>query len=1002
MRISKLYVLFFFTLLFPLSLLAQSVLKGNVMEKETNLPMIGVNILVKGTTNGVITDLDGNFSISAKKGDVLVFSYLGKTSQEVVVANQDFIKVTLADDSKTLDEVVVVGYGTQRKRDLTGSVISIKNDELVKQPSLAATAAIQGKVAGVQIVNQGRPGSSPQVKIRGVGTLNGSTSPLYIVDGMVTGDISNVSSSDIASMEILKDASSAAIYGARAANGVIIITTKKAKTGKFSVNYNGYVGISSPYKLVEMANAQEYAKYQNNAVAFDSPSSEPPFDNPSALGRGTNWIDQVTRAGLSHNHDLSVSGGTEKIKAFLSASYRKDESIIKGEDYARFTLRSNLEIRPTDWLVIKNNISFSDYKNNTVPGNVIKDAYKQEPTFSVLNDKGAYGSSSITNVANPVASLYYHNGITKGNRLQEMFSATATIVDGLKVKTEFGIDMGWNRFVGYTPVYQVSSNQKNEESILNANMYQSKHITWNNSINYSKIFNEIHRLNVDLILTTEEFTASQISGSRRNVPEKPNLWYIDQGDVNSSVAGGNGEKNARMSYVGRVGYTLMDRYILNATVRREGSSKFPSYNRFGYFPSIGGAWVISEEKFMQPLRNVVSSLKLKSSYGVIGNDGIPANAFIYSVAPGLDYVFGNEQNRLPGSIEDAMKDKKLKWETTSEFDLGLEFSMFDHRLNGEFAFYNKLTNGAFLNVDVDATLGGGSILTNYIDIRNRGLEFALNWSDEINDKVSYTIGTNWSFNRNKVMNIAEPISLRAGNFGSGYQITNTIPGQPIGQFFVYDAVGVFQSQDEINNYTWTNPETGQSQLVMPDAEPGTLKYRDVNNDGKINGDDMVFSGSYQPTAYFGLNLGLNFYGFDFSADFYGSFGAKIFNAMKGDRFGGENISKEIANNAWLPERPSASVPRPSLSTTMPSSYFIEKADYLRLNNVTLGYTIPAKLTQKFKINSLRVYTSVKNPFILTNYSGFNVEQPGGTLDSGIELDPYPNVREVMFGLSLSF
>jgi TonB-linked SusC/RagA family outer membrane protein len=985
--------------LLPLQLWAQQV-TGTVSEKETQLPVIGATVQVKGTTHGVVTDLDGHYTINAQKGDILLFSYIGKQTVEFKVDRQKTIDIILKDNTQSLDEIVVIGYGTQRKRDLTGNVVSVKTDELVKQPSLSATSAIQGKVAGVQIIDQGRPGSSPQVKIRGIGTLNGNTSPLYIVDGMVTGDIANINAADIASMEILKDASSAAIYGARAANGVIIISTKRAREGKFSINYNGYIGISSTYNTVKMANAQEYATYQNNAVAFDSPGAQLPFDNPKALGKGTDWIDQVTRAAISHHHTLAISGGTEQLKAYFSASYVNDESIIKGEDYRRITVRNNLEIKPVSWLTVKNNISFSDYKNNTVPGNIIKDAYKQEPTFDVLNDEGQYGSSNITNVANPVASLYYHHGGNKGSRLQELFSATATFMKGFKAKTELGIDMGWNRGFNYSPVYKVSAIQKNDKSTVSTNMFESRHITWNNSLHYNTLINDIHRLSADAILTTEYYKATGMSGSRNDVPEKTNLWYLDQGDVKTSIAGGWGDKRTRVSYIGRIGYTLMDRYIINATLRREGSSKFPSYNRFGTFYSLGGAWIISEEKFMQPYRDIIESLKLKASYGVIGNDGIPSNAFIYTVSTGRDYVFGNTQERQVGSIEDAIKDKYLKWETTSEFDLGLAFSLFKGRLNGEIAYYNKYTDGAFINVATVATLGGSNVLTNYIDIRNTGTEIALSWQDDLNKNISYRIGANASFNRNKVEKIADAISLKAGNFGSGYQITNTVPGQAIGQFYGYQVAGVFQSQTEIDNYTWTNAQ-GVSQKIMPNAAPGQLKYQDLNNDGKISAEDMTFIGSYQPDMYFGFNLGLNAYGFDFSADFYGALGAKIFNGLKGERFGGENITQEIAQNAWTPEKPSSSIPRPYLAADRPSSYYVESADYLRLNNVTLGYTLPQSLTKKLSINKLRIYTSVQNPFILTNYSGYNVEQPGGTLDSGIEMDPYPMVRKVMFGLSIN-
>lgn len=976
------------------------VVKGTVVEDGTSQPIAGATIKVQESKKVTTTDINGVYSIEMNKGEHLLVSFIGKKAKKNQVrgAVQDFV---LEDEYNQLNEMVVIGYGSARKRDITGSITSVKSEELLKQPSLYATSALQGKVSGVQVVSTGRPGSSPSIRIRGLGTLNGNTSPLYIVDGMVTGDLANINTWDIESMEILKDASSAAIYGARAANGVVIVTTKNGKAGKYTASYSGYVGVTSPYGMVEMANAQEYANYQNAAISFDSPTSPLPFPDVNKVGKGTNWIDQVTRAGLVHNHDLSISGGTEKSKNYISLSYKDDQSIIKGEDYSRFTVRANSELKPNAWLTIRNNISFSNFSANNVPSNVIKDAYRQEPTFDILNDKGQYNSSRITNVGNPVASLYYFHKKSQGNRFQELFSAEAQVIKGLSVKSEIGVDMGWSTSKEYTPAYLVSTIQKNDKSNLSVGRYNSRHITWNNSINYTKSFGENHHINAALIMTTEEFTSEFLNGFRKDVPEKENLWYLDQGDVKTSITGNGGDKSTRVSYVARAGYTFMGKYILNGTIRREGSSRFPSSNRFGYFPSVGAAWIMSDESFLKD-KTWLSSLKLKASYGIIGNDGIPNNAFVYTVSPGLNYVFGKDQALSAGSIEDAVKNKNLKWETTREVDFGVDFGFLQNRLTGDLGYYNKLTLDAFLNVELLATLGGGAPLTNKLEIANRGVEFRLNWADKINDKISYSVGTNWSFNRNEVKKVADAISLKAGNFGSGYQITNTVPGGEIGRYFVFESLGVFQSQDEINKYSWTNPQTGASQLIMPAAQPGQLKYRDVNNDGKISDEDKVFAGSYQPKAYFGLNAGLNFYGFDFSADLYGSLGAKIFNGMKGDRFGGENITKEIANNAWLPERRGSNIPRPSLAVREPSSYFIENADFLRLNNVTLGYTLPKSLVSKVKINSLRFYASVQNVFMLTNYSGFNVEQPGGTLDSGIEMDPYPNVRTCMFGINLNF
>ncbi|QHV97055.1 SusC/RagA family TonB-linked outer membrane protein [Spirosoma endbachense] len=983
---------------------------GKVTDKATNTGLPGVTVQVKGTNTGTVTDATGTYSIQVTENATLVFSSIGFVKSEVSVGGRAEINVTLEEDTKALDEVVVVGYGTQRKSDVTGATVTIKGDELVKQPVLTATQALQGKAAGVQIISSGQPGSSPVVRIRGTGSAIGGTAALFVVDGVLTDDITNINTADIVNVDVLKDASATAIYGSRGANGVIIITTKRGTAGKMTVNYSGNAGFRMPSYLVPMANAAEYANYASVASGnLVSPGST-----------STDWYKQILRNGFQQNHGLSINGGTDKSTYFVSAGYYTDQGLVIDNVYKRFSIRANNDFTFNKHVKAGLSASYANGDNQIANlSSAYNNAYRAAPIIQ-SKENGKYGNTSVyQNVGNPLLDIEKNNNHAQDNRLLGSAYLEIKPIEWLTFRSNLGGD--WVNLNSREYNYQFNNdtttfinpggNQRNPNSNLKFINTRTFHWTWDNLVTFNKKFDK-HALTVLVGTTAEKYTLTSFTAYRKDVPAAQNLWYINTGDANTSTNDGAGDQYNRNSYIGRLNYSFNDKYLFTATIRADGSSRFPAQNRWGYFPSVGAGWMISNEDFMAN-QHIFDMLKLRASWGKVGNDRIPTDAYTVTVTPNLAYPFGGGI-ATPGSAITQIKDPNVKWETTEEADLGIEFTALSGRLTGELNYYNKKSRDLLINVKVPSVTGDadGVVLTNAASIQNQGVELTLNWRGKITNDLSYRIGGNATLNQNKVIGLNGGQPILDGAIGGNQQYTTrTDNGQPVGSFYVLQVLGVFQNDADIGNY-----KNATGQVIQPSANPGDFKYQDTNGDGKIDDNDRVFAGSYQPKAYFGLNLGLTYKGFDLSADFYGNVGNQIYNGKRAFRQSAlDNVERSMAYNRWTPSSGTQTNPAANSGNLPASTYFIESGNFARINNLTLGYQLPGTLLQKVGITTARVFVTGQNLFTIKKYSGFTAELPGFNTTSnagivttgspttqGIELNAYPTASTVAFGLNVGF
>jgi TonB-linked SusC/RagA family outer membrane protein len=983
---------------------------GVVTSKSDNLPLPGVNIIIQGTTRGTSTDADGKFMLILSESErVLVVTYVGYQSKTIEVGLQTNLTIELEEDAALLDEVVVVGYGQQKKTDITGATANIKGNELSMQPVLTATQAMQGKMAGIQVISSGQPGSSPQIRVRGVGTALSGTTALYVVDGVLTDDISNINTSDIVDMNVLKDASAAAIYGSRGANGVIIITTKKGVSGDLKINYSNNIGIRQAANLVKMANAAEYSNYTQAATGTAPPASN----------YNTDWYDEILRNAFQQNHNISVSGGNDKATHFLNVGYLDDNGIVLGNKFQRFTVRLNEELNLTDKLKFSLQSSFGNGVNQNGFGNinidaygnigsVYNDAYRAAPIIASKED-GLYGNTSAyQNVGNPLLDISNNDIKVKENRLQASGFLDFKPFEWLTLRTSLGGDWRGTLNRGYyykfnndnTTFLTSGGNQFSPRSSLIVKNGQAFRWVWDNTATITKEFGS-HNLTFLVGTTAEKFNYTWFSANRLDVPADPNLWYIGVGDANSSQNDGGGDGWARNSYLARVNYALSEKYLVTATLRADGSSRLPTKNRWQSYPSVGAAWIVSREGFFQS-QNIFDLLKVRASYGKVGNDQIPTDAFTQTVALNKPYAFnGSVQDATNGVQINQIKDPNITWETTTEYDVAVEFAVMQSGLTGEVNYYNKKVDNALINVPVPKTVGdvGAVILTNVASIQNKGIEVALNWKSQVSENFSYTISGNVTFNKNSVVALNGGQAIPGGGIGAaqGYT-TYTNNGLAVGSFYVLKVLGVFNSVAEVSAYT-----DGDGTIIQPNAKPGDFKYLDKNSDGQIDDNDRVFAGSYQPVAYFGLNYGATYKKFDFAISFYGNVGNEVYNGKKAVRISGtDNVEKKVVYDRWTSGNHTQSEPRANTGYLLASDYFVESGSFVRINNLTVGYTVPEAILQKMKISSLRVYATSQNLYTLKKYSGFTAELPGDPISSGIELSAYPTTRTISLGLNVGF
>ncbi|TWR31552.1 TonB-dependent receptor [Mucilaginibacter pallidiroseus] len=996
-------LLLLFTFLSNLVFAQNVAVKGKVTDAKTGEALIGVSVGIQGTTTGGQTDANGAFSISAPANAVLQFSYLGYTTQSVPVSGRTTIDVKLGMSANELQQVVVVGYGTQRKLDVTGSVASVKGEDISKQASTNAISSLQGKVAGVQITNNGSPGASPEIRIRGLGTVYGNANPLYVVDGVWFDDISFLNPNDIENMSILKDASSESIYGVRAANGVVLVTTKKGK-GAPSINYSAYAGWQKVTNQPKLANGTEYATLINEMNQIQFPNDPLTFADPAKFGNGTEWLNVVLRNAFTMKHDVTVSGSTDKSSYNFSAGYLKQQGVVTGNDYDRITAHLQQDIQATNFLKLGYNAVLQGSNSKDAPGAVIYKAFTAAPIVPVYYADGTYGDPSdfpIGNATNnPKAQLDFFNQKSKNYRLTGNIYADVKFAKYLTFHTSFGGEFGQAEVLGYNPVYRATASQFNDNSDLNVSRSEVRNWIWENTLTFDRTFKD-HHLTVLAGQSSQRYKSYNISATAQNVP------YTSDGDLYLTLGSNDtnfprsitdgGSLATYESYFGRVNYSFKDRYLLNASFRADGSSKFIGNQRWGYFPSVGAGWVVSNEEFMKD-QHIFDNLKIRGSWGKIGNASVPANLSVLTVNNGGNFTAIYNGQPATGANITTIVPPLTYWERGVGTDVGVEMAFLGNRLTFEADYYQKKTEQAIFAIPILGSLGtsAGTIIGNQATFQNQGFEFAAGWRGKVGSDLSYTINGNFSINNNKVLSTvtgANPIYGGGAAATGGQLSTRTILGQPIGQFYGLVVDGIFQNAAQV------------AASKQTDASPGDFIYKDLNNDGVIDAKDRTVIGNPNPKYLYGLNTTFNYKEFDLTIDLQGVAGVDVYNANKGLRYGSENFTKDFFDNRWHGEGTSNTYPSANIgggNNYKPNSFFVESGAYFRIRNLQLGYSLPNAVANKLFMKRVRVFASAQNIYNSFSYKGFNPEVGGSPTNAGIDNGAYPLYATYNFGVNVTF
>lgn len=971
-------------------------------------PIIGANIRIKGTTTGTITDIDGNFSIEAEPQSVIEVSYIGYLTQETVINNQKSIRFLLKEDTKTLDEVVVIGYGVQKKADLTGSVANINTEKLNTQSNANIGQALQGKIAGVDIVSQGgAPGSGTRIMVRGIGTLN-NASPLYIVDGMYMNSIDHINPNDIASIDVLKDASSAAIYGSRAANGVIIVTTKEGSNteGKPIIDLSVNLGISTASKFLDMLDAKGWAEVTTIArQAIGKPALDMATD--LANKPDNDWQDIMFRPALMQNYNLSVKGGGKYSTYYTGLGYFNQDGIVKGTNYQRYNIQSKNDYKRGIFSAGTNLIiSFSHDKplHQEHRGGMIGTILQSVPTLEKYDDtrEGGYGGTygDVVNIPHPLA-IIDDNIMDRYNENVKIFAnlyAQIELFKGLKYKLNLTPDFSFERYKNYLNKYDFGL-ATNSITQLTERQRRRRNILVENLLTFDRTFGE-HKISALAGYTYQDSRFRHIQAYGEGLPQ--GLEEIDAATTNRSNEG-NSWRSVLTSILGRVFYSYQNKYLFTATIRRDGSSKFGKNNRYGYFPSFSLGWNVAEEKFMENV-HWLDQLKLRGGYGVLGNQEIDNYQYSSTITTGINYPDGNG-GLLQGAFPKNFANPDIKWEETAMTNVGIDFMAFNNRLSLTADYYVKNTKDILLTVPIPISSGGANDpIRNAGKIRNNGFEFNLGWMDQPNPDISYGINLIGSFNKNKVIAMgSESGSIKGGSTNQNITTSETKAGYPIGGYWLISTAGYFNSQEEVDAYA------KDGKKIQPAAEPGDIKFVDANNDGVINDDDRVFQGSPFPDFTFALNGNMRYKNFDLSIGLQGVLGNKIYNATRQtleDVTKGSNFLASCLDY-WTPENKNASHPRltwddPNRNTRAESDRYLENGSYLRLRSVQLGYTFP-QTWFKGAIQHARVYINAENLFTITSYSGYSPDVNADNANyRGFDNFIYPTNRTFMLGLNVTF
>jgi len=1006
---------------FPLLVSAQTGnIRGKVVDVESGESILGATIMVVGSSNGAVSDGDGEFTIENQRVPVdILVNYIGYSEKKITVTSFDLLRISLREDQNQFDEFVVVGYGRQKKKVATGSVVKLeaKQIEGIALPDVSST--MEGQMAGI-IVNEssGQPGATKTLLIRGIST-NGDNSPLFLVDGVQVGNIDNINPSDVESIDVLKDAASCAIYGARAANGVVIITTKKGtgdSTGVFTYSMS-YLN-SNPWRLPEMLNAEDYVmltreKYANGnqSVALDR-LGFPSVGDP--LNVNTNWMDEIFNPANLVNHRVTAS----LKNSYLSFDYWDQNGVIGGEksNYRRFAFRVNSTKKLKDYITVGHSLYLNRTDNNNIGtnnafGGAQSDAFAYDPITPVLDPNAQFGYAQSPWVQkeyiNPISRLHLINGDGKSDQVLGNLYLQIEPIEGLTLKTDVGVDANWYDFRSFTPAYNLHPAAMNVTNDVSQGSGNSQGLQWENTANYNTQFKEKHNFDFLVGTTYRSGQFRQVGGSSSNIPVDaeldPNFHYLDAGQDTLDLAYGIANVDYFLiSTFGRVLYNFDEKYLVTATVRRDGSSNFGENNRFGVFPSASVGWVVNKEDFFKS--DLISFMKVRASWGVNGSDRISPLSYVTRVQNAFTYSFGNDPVLNTGTALAGPPNPNVKWEESEQIDLGLEITLLNNKLTIEADYYQKTTKDLLMEQSIPGYIGAtNNPISNLGEIRNRGVEASVGYRTNIGP-IKLNTSVNYTHFKNEVIKVAGD-----AGFLNGWSwpvrntpITRMTEGYAVGHFVGYQADGIFQTEEEIESHV-----NGDGAKLQPKAKPGDLKFLDTNGDGEINSDDIGDIGSPWPKHIIGLSINLDYKGFYFSSVFNSQIGHQIYRTYERSDITFGNY-QSFWLDRWTEENPSTELPRVTSvdlnNNQRPSDFYVEDGSFVRLRNLQIGWNVPEKWLNKAKIQKLKIYLTGTNLFTITNYRGFDpdIGTNGWILDTGIDKGFYPNNRSFGGGLNITF
>ncbi len=981
-------------MLLPMCMFAQQITVQGVVKDQTGETVIGASVMEKGTTNGTITGIDGDFSLNMSPNGTLVVSFVGYKTQEVQVKGQKQLQVVLSEDAEMLDEVVVIGYGTMKKSDLTGAVSSIGNKDIKDSPVSNLGQAIQGKISGVQIVDAGKPGDNVSIKIRGLGSIN-NCDPLVVIDGVPTDlGLSSLNMADVERLDVLKDASATAIYGSRGANGVVMITTKRGTEGKGKLAVSANYSFQNATNVPSLLNAAQYAELSNDMMVNSGRNPNPEWANPSELGAGTDWMDELLRTGVMQNYTVSYSGGNEKSHYYVSGGFLDQSGIVKSVNYRRFTFQSNSDAQVLKWLKFSNNITFSADTKKSGSYN-IGDALKALPIYPVKNEDGSWSgpdgnSEWYGSTRNPIGPTELNKSQTDGYNFLANLTAELTFTKWLKFKSTFGYDAKFWFIDNFTPKYNWKPTPTEETSRYKSDNKSFTYL-WDNYFLFDHTFAEKHRVGL-MAGMSAQWNTNDYLNAQKNVFMFDNVHEMDNGEEMYAI-GGNETEWALLSYMARVNYSYEDRYLLTATIRRDGSSRFGKKHRWGTFPSVSVAWRASQEKWF-PKNDYINDLKVRAGYGVTGSQASVGNYSYLASYNTSVYPFGISSGNQTALVSSTLANPYIHWEEVAQTNIGFDASLFNSRVMFSFDAYLKETRDMLVKASIPITSGFEDTTTTYTNagkVRNQGIEMSLH-TINLTGELGWETNLTATYNKNKIKDLNSDVPYYINQINNSY-VTMLAKDYPINVFYGYVTDGIFQNQSEVNTHA-----------VQPGAEPGDIRFRDLNNDGVINDSDRTVIGNPNPSWLFSMNNSLSYKGFELSVFLQGIAGNKIYYANNIDNTGmaaAYNQTTDVLKR-WQGEGTSNSMPRavfgdPNQNTRV-SDRFVENGSYLRLKNITLSYTFPKQWLQKAQIENARLSLSCENVATITGYSGFDPEVG----INGIDQNRYPISRTFSLGLNFNF